>query len=184
METTRRLILAGGLGLAGGILPLAAEASSRSELTADGRRALAKLVDTEPKARRVSRQARAVLVFPQIIKAGLVFGGETGDGVLLVNGAAEGFYNISGGSWGLQIGGQTFGFALFFMNESSLRYLRKSAGFSVGSGPNIVVVGKGAGAEVNTTTLTQDVYAFPFNQKGLMAELTLQGTKITRIHPD
>ena len=184
METTRRLILAGGLGLAGGILPLAAEASSRSELAADGRRALAKLVDTEPKARRVSRQARAVLVFPQIIKAGLVFGGETGDGVLLVNGAAEGFYNISGGSWGLQIGGQTFGFALFFMNESSLRYLRKSAGFSVGSGPNIVVVGKGAGAEVNTTTLTQDVYAFPFNQKGLMAELTLQGTKITRIHPD
>jgi lipid-binding SYLF domain-containing protein len=183
METTRRLILAGGAALAGGLLPLAAEASAR-ELTADGRRALAKLVDTEPKARRVSRQARAVLVFPQIIKAGLVFGGETGDGVLLVNGAAEGFYNISGGSWGLQIGGQTFGFALFFMNESSLRYLRKSAGFSVGSGPNIVVVGKGAGAEVNTTTLTQDVYAFPFNQKGLMAELTLQGTKITRIHPD
>ena len=185
MQSTRRLILAGGLGLAGGlIVPLAAQASSRAELTADGRRALAKLEATEPKARRIARQARAVLVFPQIVKAGLVFGGETGNGVLLVGGGAEGFYNISGGSWGLQIGGQTFGFDLFFMTESSLRYLRKSGGFSVGSGPSIVVVGKGAGAEVDTTTVTQDVYAFPFNQKGLMADLTLQGTKITRIHPD
>ena len=185
METTRRLILAGGAALAGGLVPLAAEArGSARELTADGRRALAKLLDTEPKARRISRQARAVLVFPQIIKAGLVFGGQTGDGVLLTGGRPEGFYNLSGGSWGLQVGGQTFGFALFFMNEGSLRYLRKSAGFSVGSGPNIVVVGKGAATQVDTTTLSQDVYAFPFNQKGLMAELSLQGTKITRIHPD
>jgi lipid-binding SYLF domain-containing protein len=70
------------------------------------------------------------------------------------------------------------------MNQGALRYLRKSEGFSVGTGPSIVVVGSGAGAQVDTTTLSQDVYAFPFNQKGLMADLTLQGTKITRIHPD
>ena len=184
MSSTRRLILAGGLGLVGGLAPLAAEASDRAQLTADGLRALHKLQATEPRARGLSRRARAVLVFPEILKAGLVFGGQTGDGVLLVDGRAEGFYNLSGGSWGLQIGGQTFGFALFFMTDSSLRYLRKSGGFAVGSGPSIVVLKHGAGAEVDTTTVSQDVYAIPFNQKGLMADLTLQGTKITRIHPD
>ena len=184
MHSTRRSILIAGVGLASGLAPLGAQAASRAELTADGRRALDKLEASESKARFLAHHARAVLVFPHILKAGLVFGGQTGDGVLLVGGGPEAFYNISGGSWGLQIGGQSFGFALFFMTESSLRYLRKSAGFSVGSGPSIVVVSKGAGAEVDTTTVTQDVYAFPFNQKGLMADLTLQGTKITRIHPD
>jgi len=158
--------------------------ASRAELTADGRRALEILEATEPKARFLARHAHAVLVFPRVLKGGLVFGGQTGDGVLLEDGRATGFYNISGASWGLQIGGQTFGFALFYMTPSSLKYLHDSAGFSVGSGPNIVVLDKGKAAQLDTTTITQDVYAFPFNQKGLMAELSLQGAKITRIHPD
>ena len=132
----------------------------------------------------VGRGATAILVFPQILKAGLVFGGQTGDGVLLERGQAKGFYNISAGSWGLQAGAQTFGYALFFMNNASLRYLSRSGGFSVGAGPSIVVVNKGAAADVDTTTISQDVYAFPFNQKGLMADITLKGAKITPIHPD
>jgi len=184
MQSTRRIVLAAGLGLMAGLGPLAAEAASRAGLTADGQRALQKLEATESKARFLARHARAILVFPHMLKAGFVFGGQTGDGVLLEGGRATGFYNLSGGSWGLQVGGQTFGFALFFMTASSLRYLRDSGGFSVGSGPSIVVVNKGGGAELDTTTITQDVYAIPFNQKGLMADLTLQGTKITRIHPD
>ena len=187
MNVTRRSMLTAAMILAtlGGPLAVSdAHASSRARLTADGMRALRKLEATEPRSRRFARNARAVLVFPTIVKAGLVFGGQTGDGVLLSNGRAEGFYNISGGSWGLQIGGQTFGYALFFMNESSLRYLRRSGGFSVGAGPSIAVINKGAGADVDTTTLSQDVYAFPFNEKGLMADLTLKGTKITPIHPD
>ncbi len=186
MTSTRRAMVTGALALAGASGPLAiapAYAASRRELTRDGREALSKLERSEPRSRLFARRARAVLVFPRIIKAGLVFGGQTGDGVLLEGGRAAGFYNITGGSWGLQIGAQTFGFALFFMTSSSLRYLERSAGFSVGTGPSVVVVKKGAGAEVDTTTLTQDVYAFPFNQKGLMADLSLQGAKITRIHP-
>jgi lipid-binding SYLF domain-containing protein len=186
MASTRRSIVSGGIALAaaGPLAVTAAHAASRAELTAAGQRALEKLEANEPRSRRFAREARAVLVFPSILKAGFVFGGETGNGVLLEHGRAAGFYNLSGGSWGLQIGGQTFGFALFFMTESALKYLEKSAGFSVGTGPSIVVVKTGAGAEVNSTTITQDVYAFPFNQKGLMADLTLQGSKITRIHPD
>ena len=158
-------------------------ADSRDQLTADGLRARHKLEATEPRSRFFARHAKAVLVFPSVLKAGFVFGGETGNGVLLVGGAPEGFYNLSGGSWGLQIGGQDFGYAVFFMTNGALDYLRRSEGFSAGTGPSIVVVNKGAAAEADTTTVTHDVYAFPFNEKGLMADLTLQGTKISRIHP-
>ena len=187
MNLSRRSIMAGAVALASLVGPLAAtdaHAASGAKLTREGLAALRKLEATEPRSRRFARSARAVLVFPQIIKAGLVFGGQTGDGVLLSNGQARGFYNISGGSWGLQIGGQTFGYALFFMNDEALRYLSRSGGFSVGAGPSVAIINKGAGADVDTTTLSQDVYAFPFNEKGLMADLTLKGTKITRIHPD
>ena len=187
MNLTRRSIVAGAVALASLLGPLAASdahAASRSKLTREGVAALRKLEITEPRSRRFARGATAILVFPQILKAGLVFGGQTGDGVLLERGQAKGFYNISAGSWGLQAGAQTFGYALFFMNNASLRYLSRSGGFSVGAGPSIVVVNKGAAADVDTTTISQDVYAFPFNQKGLMADITLKGAKITPIHPD
>ena len=161
-----------------------AHADSRSELADKGISALHQLEALEPRSRFFAHHAKAVLIFPSVLKAGFIFGGETGNGVLLIDGRPAGFYNLSGGSWGLQIGGQDFGYALFFMTDSSLHYLKQSDGFSAGTGPSIVVINQGAGAEADTTTLTHDVYAFPFNQKGLMADLTLQGTKITRIHPD
>ena len=103
--------------------------------------------------------------------------------MLLVHGRPEGYYNLTGGSWGLQVGGQDFSYVLFFMTPDSLDYLRKSDGFSAGTGPSITVINQGAAAAADTTTVSQDVVAFPFNGRGLMADLTLQGTKITRIHP-
>ena len=187
MNMTRRSLATGALVLASGALPLAfataASADHREELAADGMRALHKLEATSHRARFISRHAKAVLVFPSVLKAGFVFGGETGNGVLFEGGVPTAYYNLSGGSWGLQIGGQDFSYALFFMTDSALDYLKKSDGFQAGTGPSIVVVNKGAGAEADSTTITQDVYAFPFGQKGLMADLTLQGTKITHIHP-
>lgn len=186
MNLTRRSITAGAFALATLMSPLAittAHAASREDLAADGVRTLDKLEATEPHSRFFARHAKAILVFPSVLKAGFVFGGETGNGVLLEGGKPAGYYNLTGGSWGLQIGGQDFSYVLFFMTDGSLAYLRRSEGFSAGTGPSIVVINKGAAAEANTTTLSHDVYAFPFNGKGLMADLTLQGTKITRIHP-
>ncbi len=167
----------------GPLSALSAHAASRAKLAVAGVEALHKLEASDPAARLYAKHARAILVFPSILKAGLIFGGETGNGVLLVHGRPTEYYNLSGGSWGLQIGGQDFSYALFFMNNSAISYLRRAEGFSAGTGPSIVVINKGAAAEANSTTLTHDVYAFPFNAKGLMADLTLQGTKITRIHP-
>ena len=185
MNLARRCIAGAILFFAafGPLSALSAHADSRAKLNEAGMAALNKLEATDPAARLYARHARAILVFPSVLKAGLIFGGETGNGVLFVHGRPAEYYNLSGGSWGLQIGGQDFSYALFFMNNSAISYLRRAEGFSAGTGPSIVVVNKGAAAEANSTTLTHDVYAFPFNAKGLMADLTLQGTKITRIHP-
>ncbi len=183
LAPTRRPVLAAlGVTCALAALPLsAAHAADRATLIADARQALARLEASDPRARSLAPRARAALVFPSILKAGFVFGGETGNGVLFVRGQPTGFYNMSGGSWGLQLGAQGFSYALFFMTEDSLRYLHDSAGFAAGSLPSVVVVNKGAAANVDTTTGLHEVYAFPFDQKGLMANLTLEGTKITPI---
>jgi lipid-binding SYLF domain-containing protein len=187
MKITRRTLAAAAIAMATVFGPLAAStarADPAGELSAKGERALQNLEAVEPRSRLFAGHAKAILVFPSVLKAGFIFGGETGNGVLLVQGQADGFYNLTGGSWGLQIGGEDFGYVLFFMTDSSLDYLKQNHGFSAGTGPSIVVVNTGAAAEADTTTLTHDVYAFPFSEKGLMADLTLQGTKITRIHPD
>ncbi len=186
MHITLRPLAYAAVALAVAASPIAvssAYARSAAQIAAEGQAALRTLEAREPRSRLFARHARAVLVFPSILKAGFVVGGEGGNGVLLVNGQPAGFYNLSGGTWGLQVGVEKFSYAVFFMNDSSLRYLRKSGGFAAGTGPSIAIINKGAGAEANSTTITKDVYAFPFNEKGLMADLTLQGTKISRIHP-
>jgi len=127
------------------------------------------------------RRARGVLVFPSIVKAGFMFGGQMGDGVLMTKGRTAGYYNSLAASYGLQAGIQVFGYALFFMNDGALSYLDKSDGWEIGVGPSIVVVDAGVGKSLTSTTITQDVYAFIFDQKGLMAGLGIQGSKITKI---
>jgi lipid-binding SYLF domain-containing protein len=185
MHPDRRSVLATGLAAAAlaDSLATAAHAQSAAQLAADGRRALNKLLETEPRSRRFGREARAVLVFPAIIKGGFMFGAETGNGVLLEHGAATAFYNISAASFGLQVGGQAFSYALFFMTSNALDYIHKSDGWALGTGPSVVVVNQGAAAAADSTTLSQDVYAFPFAAKGLMAGVDIKGSKITRIHP-
>jgi lipid-binding SYLF domain-containing protein len=183
MKLTRRTAVAATLAAAS--FPMAdAHAASAGQLVLDGQRALDKLYALSPGARYLGRGARAILVFPSIIKGGFVLGAETGDGVLLERGRPAGFYNISAASFGLQAGGQSFSSAMFFMNERALAYLARSGGFALGSAPNIVVVDQGAAATINSTTVSQDVYVFPFAQKGLMAGIDIHGSKITRIHPD
>lgn len=158
-----------------------ARAESRKELTRDAQQALKRLLSINDVARTLNKKAKAVLVFPSIVKAGFLFGGQVGDGVLLRGGQPSGYYNTVAASYGLQAGVQTFGYALFFMNDEALSYLDKSDGWEVGAGPSYVVVDQGAGKAFSSTTLTQDVYAFIFSQKGLMAGLGLQGSKITKL---
>ena len=172
----RRLIVAFCL-----MLPLAATAASRSELDASSKRVLDQLLADVPAAKALYARATGVLVFPTITKAGFVVGGQYGEGVLWKGGKPVAYYNTAGASYGLQAGAQQYGYAMFFMNQKSLDSLNAKQGFEVGVGPSVVVVDQGMAKSMTTTTVTEDVYAFVFAQKGLMAGIGIQGNKITRI---
>jgi lipid-binding SYLF domain-containing protein len=185
MSGTRRSLLAGAAAFAGSAVLAGGEAvaASAGDINSSAHQALAQLYRQEPHAKALGAKAVAVLVFPKIYKGGIIVGGQTGDGALLVRGLTEAYYNISAASFGLQLGGQTFAYALFFMNEKAVDYLRKSDGWAIGTGPSVVVMDEGKAASLTSTTLSQDVYAFPFGAKGLMAGLSIEGSKITQIHP-
>ena len=158
-------------------------ASNRAELERDSRLALNSLLANVPQARVLSEKAVAILVFPKVTKAGLVVGGQYGEGVLWQNDKAIGFYNTAGASFGFQAGAQQYGYALFFMKESALNALTRAEGFEVGVGPSVVVMDQGMSYQKSTTTLQDDIYAFIFGQKGLMAGVGIQGNKLTKINP-
>ncbi len=163
------------VGLAG------AHAATGADLDRDSRQALQNLYRTNPLAKSISGQARAVLVFPNIVKAGLVFGGSYGEGALLKGGAVSGYFNSVSASWGLQAGAQSYGYALFLMTDKAEKYLSKSQGWEIGVGPTVVIVDEGAAKNLSTSTLKEDAYAFIFDQQGLMAGISIEGAKITAI---
>jgi lipid-binding SYLF domain-containing protein len=183
MTITRRDAMAGFISATGLTLALAAPASaaSASDLIRSSDAALANLYSRQPKAKILGNRAKAILVFPNIVKAGFIVGAQSGNGVLFEDGPPTSYYNISAASYGLQAGVQSFSYALFFITNSSLAYLESSRGWSVGMGPSVVVLDKGRAASLTSTTLTQDVYAIPFAQQGLMAGLGIEGSKITPI---
>jgi lipid-binding SYLF domain-containing protein len=182
MNSIRHSFLGVSVALAATIPTGSAVAASAAQLNADGQAALQRLYSQSDRARRYARDAHAILVFPKIVKAGFLIGGQGGEGVLFVRGRPTAYYKIAAVSYGLQAGGQSFSYALFLMNDAAIRYLNRSDGWAIGSGPSVVVVDKGAAMSTTSTTLAKDVYAFPFGQKGLMAGLGLEGSKITRIN--
>lgn len=162
---------------------VAGESAEAVQIDREVDAALNKLLEDTPEAEIFRKEARGILVFPSIVKGGFMFGAQYGKGALRKQGETVGYYSNVAASYGLQAGVQTFGYAMFFMNEKSLEYLNESEGWEVGVGPSIVVMDKGMGKSLTTTTGRSDVYAFIFDQQGLMAGLGLQGSKITRIHP-
>lgn len=168
----------------GPVTKLNASHSSRKQIAADSRKALDDLYAANPTARKLGRSAAGILVFPEILKGGLLVGAEGGNGALFdKSGAVSGYYQTAGASYGLQAGVQKFGYALFLMNSKEVGNLDQAAGWEVGTSPTVVVVDKGAATSISTKTLQKGTYAFFFDQKGLMAGLGLKGSKITRIQP-
>ena len=157
--------------------------TAAAELTAESQKALAALTARVPLAKSLAPKAAAVLVFPAVKKAGLGIGGQYGEGTLLKGASAAAFYKTTGASFGLQAGGQEYGYAMFFMNAGAIAQLDVAKGFEVGVGPSIVLVDEGMGKSTTTTTVDKDIYAFIFSQKGAMAGLGIQGNKISKITP-
>jgi len=160
-----------------------AQSSRASEINRSVTQALTTLDKNTPGARALADKAVGVLVFPSIVKGGFIIAGQFGDGALRKNGKTVAYYRSLAASYGFQAGIQAFGYVLFFMDEASLQYLDNSAGWELGTGPSLVVLDAGFGKVLSTTTLQKGVYAFIFDQKGLMGGIGIQGSKITRINP-
>jgi lipid-binding SYLF domain-containing protein len=156
-------------------------ASTAAELDREATLAVARLIEKNPAAAGVAENAKAVLIFPSIIKAGLIFGGAYGEGVLKKGDEVVDYYNSVSGSWGLQAGAQTYSYVVFLMNDKALEQLERTKGWELGAGPSLVVVNEGVAKNLSTSTLTEDAYAFIFSQQGAMASLSIEGTKISRI---
>jgi lipid-binding SYLF domain-containing protein len=164
------------------LLPAQARAASAEDINIKSAAALKQLYANNPVARSLGKEALGVLVFPEIVKGGFLVAGQFGEGALFEDGVVTGYYSSVAASVGYQAGLQKFGYALFFMNAKGLAYLKKSKGWSLGAGPELVVVDKGFAKDFSTTTARKDIYSIAFDQKGLMAGLGIQGSKITRIH--
>jgi lipid-binding SYLF domain-containing protein len=160
---------------------LPAHAADRTSLEREATAVMVKLYQKYPDAKKLEQKAHAILVFPEVYKAGLMIGGETGDGVMRIKGKTVAYYNTSGVSYGLQAGAQKYGYALFIMTPSALKSIESADGFEIGTGPSVVVMDDSMAKKTSTTTINKDIYAFIFNQKGLMAGLGIQGNKLTRI---
>ena len=166
------------------VLSPVALAQSARVIDRDAKASLDKLYKNTPDAKVLADKAVAVLVFPNIVKGGFIIAGQFGDGALRKNGKSVAYYRSLAASYGFQAGVQAYGYVLFFMDDASLQYLDNSEGWELGVGPSLVVLDSGFGKNLSTTTLQKGVYAFIFDQTGLMGGLGVQGTKITRINPN
>lgn len=165
-------------------IPQISQAETAAEINRDVDIALKTLYKSTPAAKKISEISKGILVFPSIIKGGFIIGGQYGEGALRVGGKTTGYYRTVAASYGLQAGAQSFGYALFFLSDEDLKYLKSSEGWEIGVGPTIVVMDEGMAGSFSTTTAKSGVYAFFFDQKGLMAGLGIQGSKISKIQPD
>lgn len=185
MKLNRRVLLALGVvtATAGslGAFSTGASAATAADLDRNAAQALQTLYKGNSVAGDISKHAKAILVFPNIVKAGLVFGGSYGEGVLMNGSTVSDYYNSVSGSWGLQAGAESYGYAVFLMTDEAVAYLTKSHGWEIGVGPTVVVVNEGVAKNLSSSTLKDSAYAFIFDQQGLMASLSIEGTKISRI---
>jgi len=188
LKTTAALAF-GGLALAGctttpqsssNATP-STDASKRHSIDAAVDGTLSRLFTTVSGSRELVSKARGVLVFPSVIQAGLIVGGQYGEGALRVGGTSVGYYSTASGSLGLQAGAQSKAIIFLFMTQDSLDKFRNADGWSVGGDASVALVKMGANGSIDTTTATAPVQVFVLTNAGLMGDLSLQGTKVSRL---
>ncbi len=135
-----------------------------------------------PAGRELVQKAAAVLVFPNVVKAGFGIGGEYGEGALRANGKTMGYYSTASASIGFQIGLQGRAVVILFMTKQALRNFHARDGWEVGVDGSVTLINIGAAGEYDTNNLADPIIGFIFDGKGLMYNLTLEGSKITRIN--
>jgi len=180
-RTLHKLLLLAAVTFSLGATSNHVNAATAEELSRDAAQALQTLYKSNPVAADIAKRAKATLVFPNIVKAGLVFGGSYGEGVLTKGSEFAGYYNSVSASWGWQAGAESYSYVVFLMSDKAVKYLEKTRGWEIGVGPTVVVVNEGIAKNLSSSTLKGDAYAFIFDQQGLMASLSIEGTKISHI---
>jgi lipid-binding SYLF domain-containing protein len=164
------------------VAPRVSEAG-RAEIDHDANEALHSFVRQIPGARELANKAAGILVFPSVVKAGFGIGGEYGEGILLNKDRVEGYYNIISASFGFQLGVQERTIIIMFMTEDALAGFERRAGWKVGVDGSVAIITVGVGGGIDTDKIVSPVIGFIIDPKGLMYNLTLEGTKISRINP-
>ncbi|WP_175689190.1 BPSL1445 family SYLF domain-containing lipoprotein [Burkholderia anthina] len=159
-----------------------ASASKRESIDASVNATLSRLYSTVPGSRELVAKSRGVLVFPNVLQAGFIVGGQSGNGALRVGGSTVGYYNTSSLSVGLQAGAQSKAIVFLFMTQDALDSFRKSEGWSAGADASVAVVKVGANGTVDSNTATAPVEVLVLTNAGLMGDLSVNGTKVTRLH--
>lgn len=158
-----------------------AYAASREEIDAKVKEATANFYKHTSAGEELAKKASGMLVFPQVIKAGFGVGGEYGEGALVVHGKTVGYYNIAAASFGLQIGAQARSEIILFMSDKALKEFRSSDGWKVGVDGSVALATLGAGGSIDTETAKAPIIGFIFSNKGLMYNLSFEGSKITKL---
>ena len=159
----------------------AASAASKQEIDAQVRETLGHFQQQTNAGHELSQKAAGMLVFPRVIKAGIGIGGEYGEGALLIRGKTVAYYNIAAASIGLQLGAQARSEIVLFMNEGTLGHFRNSEGWKAGVDGSVALATLGAGGGIDTETAKKPIIGFIFSNKGLMYNLTFEGSKFSRI---
>ena len=168
------------MGFICGVLIETAMAATAEKIDADVNASLKNFEDIGG-AREVIKKAKGVLVFPSVFKAGFGIGGEYGEGALRIKGKTVGYYNTAAASLGFQFGGQKKTIIIAFMQEDALSKFRQASGWKVGVDASVAVIAIGAGGAIDTASINEPIIAFVLDQKGLMYNLTLEGSKITKM---
>lgn len=161
------------------VMPVSA--ADNAEVDALANASLEKLYQENAAAKELASSAVAKLIFPKITKAGLGVGGEVGKGVLRVGDLKDGYYRTVSLSIGAQAGFQTYGYVILFMTQDALDNFKSKKGFELGVDGSVAVIETGASVEVDTTNIKADTIGFVFDEAGLMANATIEGSKITRL---
>ena len=156
-------------------------AASAEEIEAKANSALKMFYEKVGPAKELTARAKGILVFPDVIKAGFGIGGEYGEGALRINGRTVDYYNTAAASIGFQLGAQSKTVIIMFLEQQALADFRKSDGWEAGVDGSVAVVEWGAGGSVDTTNIKDPIIGFVFGNKGLMFNLTLEGSKMSRI---
>jgi lipid-binding SYLF domain-containing protein len=163
--------------------PQRSEAASAAEIDREANNTLHSFVEQVAGARELANKAAGILVFPSVVKAGIGLGGEYGEGVMLNQQRVVGYYNLISASFGFQLGVQERSVIIMFMTQGALNQFDRTAGWKVGVDGSVAIITVGIGGSIDTDKVTSPVIGFIIDQKGLMYNLTLEGSKISRINP-